>query len=113
MVALLLLSFIVYMFERLHTKIKKLRIYLQKDMLINNFIGLFYSTYLDFLIAAYFTVKFGAIDGNFGPYTNFYGEIISLGIASITILVACLVIPLICVIIIVTRKYDKSLEKRV
>ena len=78
-------------------------------MLFNNFIVLFYSTYLDFLIAARLTINFGAANGNFKPYRNFYGEILSLIITTITIVVACVVIPVISVLIIFTKKYDKLL----
>jgi len=102
----------MFMFERLHPKIKNLRKCLQEDMFFNNFIGLHYTTFIDFLIAAYYTVKFGAIDGNFNPYQNFYGEIISLIITSISIVVICMIIVF-SFIIILTKKYDKSLKNTV
>jgi len=75
-------------------------------MLVNGFLELVLTTYLDFLMAAWLTVNFGAINGNFHPYSSFLGEILSLAIISYAILVGLLVIPVGSLIIIFQTKYD-------
>jgi len=54
---------------------------------MNGFFELYLSTFFDFLISARLTIDFGAIDGNFKPYSGYSGEIISLTITAFTVVV--------------------------
>ena len=89
----LALSLPLVPFERFHINIKKIRKWLQKDLIINGFLELMISTYLDFLIAAYLSLSFGVFSWNFKPYRNFYGEVLSLTITCFTLVVGVLFIP--------------------
>jgi len=102
----LIISLIILPSENYHPSIKSARKRLKNGLVINGFLELVLTTYLDFLMAAWLTVNFGAIDGNFQPYTFFFGEVLSLAIISYAILVGLLVIPVGSLIIIFQTKYD-------
>jgi len=82
-----------------------------KGMILNGFIELYLTTYLDFLVSACLTIMFGAIDLNFMPYGLYSGELLSLAIAILTIVVGLLFILIASVAIIFQKNYKKLNSK--
>ena len=103
------LSWFLYFFRLRHPRIDQARNWLKRGMYFNGFLELFLTTYFDFLLSAYFTIKFGAVRGDFDPYREYFGEILSLTIAVFTIIMTLVVIPVCSVLIIV--KSDKELNQ--
>jgi len=105
-----ILSILLRPCYKYHPKIEQLRNWIKEGLIFNLFLDLYYSTFIDFLMSSFFSIKFGALYWNFKPYKSFFGEILSLISSCFTVFVCCVVIPVCSIYIIFNKKYDIVLE---